>query len=34
MFGLASERMFRRICFGLIAAAAIISLPILDSILR
>jgi uncharacterized membrane protein YfcA len=34
MFGLASELMFRRICFGLIAAAAIISLPMLDSILR
>jgi hypothetical protein len=26
--------MFRRICFGLIAAAALISLPVLDSILR
>ncbi|HEV8390412.1 MAG TPA: sulfite exporter TauE/SafE family protein [Dongiaceae bacterium] len=34
MFGLASELMFRRICFGLIAAAALISLPVLDSILR
>lgn len=34
MFTLASERMFRRICFGLIAAAAIISLPMLDSVLR
>ena len=34
MFGLASEGMFRRICFGLIAAAAIISLPVLDSVLR
>jgi hypothetical protein len=34
MFGLASELMFRRICFGLIAAAALISLPVLDSVLR
>jgi len=34
MFTLASERMFRRICFGLIAAAAIIALPMLDSVLR
>jgi uncharacterized protein len=34
MFGIASERTFRRICFGLIAAAAIISLPMLDPILR
>jgi uncharacterized protein len=34
IFNLASELMFRRICFCLIAAAAIISLPMLDSILR
>jgi hypothetical protein len=34
MFRLASERMFRRICFVLIAAAALISLPVLDSVLR
>lgn len=34
MFGLASERMFRRVCFGLIAAAAVISLPVLDTVLR
>jgi uncharacterized membrane protein YfcA len=34
MFGLADERLFRRICFGLIAAAAIVSLPLLDSVLR
>jgi hypothetical protein len=34
MFGIASERAFRRICFGLIAAAAIISLPMLDPLLR
>jgi len=34
MFHLASELMFRRICFGLIAGAAIISLPVLDSVLR
>jgi uncharacterized membrane protein YfcA len=34
MFDLASERMFRRVCFGLIAAAATISLPVLDTLLR
>lgn len=34
MFGLASELMFRRVCFGLIAAAAVISLPVLDPVLR
>jgi hypothetical protein len=34
MFGLANERLFRRICFGLIAAAAIVSLPLFDSVLR
>jgi uncharacterized protein len=34
MFGLASDLMFRRICFGLIAAAAIVSLPVFDSPLR
>lgn len=34
MFGLASELSFRRACFALIAAAALISLPVLDSVLR
>ncbi len=34
MFGLASERLFRRICLALIAAAALVSLPALDPILR
>jgi uncharacterized protein len=34
LFGLADEAAFRRICFGLIAAAGIISLPALDGILR
>src|SRR6185312_8285860 len=34
MFGLASDAMFRRVCFILIAAAALISLPVLDSVLR
>ena len=33
-FGLASEATFRRICYALIAAAAIISLPALDGVLR
>ncbi len=34
MFRLASERSFRRACYLLIAAAALVSLPVLDSILR
>ena len=34
MFGLASEATFRRMCYGLIGAAAIVSLPALDGILR
>ncbi|MGH6893891.1 MAG: sulfite exporter TauE/SafE family protein [Dongiaceae bacterium] len=34
MFGLASEAMFRRICFALIAGAAVVSLPALDGVLR
>lgn len=34
LFGLADETTFRRICFGLIAAAAIVGLPLLDPILR
>jgi hypothetical protein len=32
MFGLASELTFRRICLGLIAAAIMLSLPVLDVI--
>lgn len=34
LFGRASEIMFRRICYALIAAAALISLPLLDPFLR
>jgi uncharacterized membrane protein YfcA len=34
MFGLASETTFRRICYALIAAAALISLPLLDGVIR
>jgi uncharacterized membrane protein YfcA len=34
MFGLASEVTFRRICYWLIGVAAIVSLPVLDGILR
>lgn len=34
MFNLASERSFRRACYLLIAAAALVSLPALDSVLR
>jgi hypothetical protein len=30
MFGVASENVFRRVCYGLIAVAAIIGLPLLD----
>ncbi|MGV8936329.1 MAG: sulfite exporter TauE/SafE family protein [Allorhizobium sp.] len=34
LFGIADERLFRRICFSLIAIAAVVGLPLLDSILR
>ena len=34
MFGLASEQTFRRICYTLIAISALISLPLLDRLLR
>ncbi|MSO54863.1 MAG: sulfite exporter TauE/SafE family protein [Rhodospirillales bacterium] len=34
MFGWANERTFRRICYGMIAAAALVSMPLLDGILR
>lgn len=34
LFGRASEQTFRRICYALIAAAAIIGLPALDGVLR
>src|SRR5688500_7129342 len=34
MFGFASDAMFRRVCFILIAAAATVSLPVLDPVLR
>lgn len=34
MFGVASERAFRRLCFCLIAFSALASLPALDSVLR
>jgi uncharacterized membrane protein YfcA len=34
LFGRASERLFRVICYGLIAAAVIIGLPALDGVLR
>ncbi len=33
-FGLADEATFRRVCFGLIALAALLSLPLLDELLR
>ncbi|MBZ5762480.1 sulfite exporter TauE/SafE family protein [Rhizobium sp. VS19-DR104.2] len=34
LFGRASETVFRWICYGLISAAAVFSLPVLDQILR
>jgi uncharacterized membrane protein YfcA len=34
LFGLASERSFRRVCYGLIVAAALLGLPLLDGVLR
>jgi uncharacterized protein len=34
LFGRASERIFRAICYGLIAAAVIVGLPALDGVLR
>jgi uncharacterized membrane protein YfcA len=34
MFGLASEETFRRICYALIALAALVSLPVFDGMLR
>lgn len=34
LFSLANEAVFRRICYGLIAAAAIVGLPLLDGVLR
>jgi uncharacterized membrane protein YfcA len=34
MFGLASEEAFRRICYALIALAALVSLPVFDGMLR
>lgn len=34
LFGHADETAFRRICYGLIAGAAIIGLPVLDGVLR
>lgn len=34
MFGLASERVFRQACFGMIALAALLSLPVWDGLLR
>lgn len=34
LFAVASERLFRRLCYGLIAAAAVLSMPVLDGVLR
>lgn len=34
LFGLADEAVFRRVCYGLIATAAVLSLPLLDPLLR
>ena len=34
LFGLASERSFRRACYALIVVAAVLGLPVLDGVLR
>jgi uncharacterized membrane protein YfcA len=34
LFGRAPEAVFRRVCYVLIAGAALVSLPVLDGILR
>jgi uncharacterized membrane protein YfcA len=34
LFGVADERVFRRICYALIAAAVVVSLPVLDGVVR
>ena len=34
MFGLASDRTFRRICLSMIAFATMVSMPMLDGLLR
>jgi uncharacterized membrane protein YfcA len=34
MFGLASEQTFRRLCYALIALAAVVGMPLFDGILR
>jgi len=34
LFGRATETSFRRVSYGLIAAAAIVSLPVLDAVFR
>jgi uncharacterized membrane protein YfcA len=34
LFGIADESVFRRICYALIAVAVVVSLPLLDGIIR
>jgi hypothetical protein len=34
MFGAADEGVFRRICYALIAVAVLVSLPLLDGVIR
>jgi hypothetical protein len=34
LFGVADEAIFRRICYVLIAAAVVFSLPVLDGVIR
>ena len=34
LFGIADEAIFRRICYALIAVAVLVSLPLLDGIIR
>ena len=34
LFGIADESVFRRICYALIAVAVLVSLPVLDGVIR
>ena len=34
LFGIADEAIFRRICYALIAVAVLVSLPVLDGVVR
>jgi hypothetical protein len=34
LFGVADEAIFRRLCYALIAVAVLVSLPVLDGVIR